>query len=553
MRILQPAKTWRELHEGFAWRIPERYNMAGDVLDRHAAARPDDTALIYEHEDGTVETWSFGRMHGLANRAANLFAAHGLGRGERVGILLAQRPETAFCHAACWKLGAVSLPLFTLFGEDALEYRLENAGARLLVTDRENYPKIQAIRERLPALTTVFLVDGPESGALDFWRELERASDSAETAATAAEDPAFLIYTSGTTGPPKGALHAHRTMFGHLTGFDVLLNFYGREAHDRIWSPADWAWIGGFMDVLIPSLFYGKPVLAFRSAGPFDPERAYHMIAKHEITASLLMPTMLKRMRQAPRPPANRLRAVFTGGESVGAEILDWARGQFGFPVNEGYGQTECNIAMAHVPTLMPERTGALGLAAPGHVAAIVDDDGNELPAGSEGHIAFRRPDPVMLLEYWRNPEATAAKYAGDWLLTGDLGRRDEEGYFWFVGRADDVITSSGYRIGPGEIEDCLLKHPAVALSAAVGVPDPERTEIIKAFIVPVDGIEPDAALEQDIRQFVRERLARHEYPRQIAFVPDLPVTATGKVMRRVLRQQEVAAQAGRNSEERHG
>lgn len=553
VRILEPAESWSDLVDGFRWQIPERYNMAHDVLTRHALSRPSDIALIYESERGKVETWSFGRLETLACRAANLFATHGLAAGERVGILLGQRPETAFCHPACWKLGAISLPLFTLFGEEALEYRLRNSGARLLVTDRENYPKIAALRERLPDLVSVFLIDGAEPGALDFWRELEKASDRIETADTAAEDPAFLIYTSGTTGPPKGALHAHRTMFGHLTGFDVLLNFYGREAHDRIWSPADWAWIGGFMDVLIPSLYYGKPVVAFRSAGPFDPERAYHMIAKHGVTASLLMPTMLKRMRQAPPPPPNRLRAVFTGGESVGAEILDWARGQFGFPVNEGYGQTECNIAMAHVPTLMPERTGALGMAAPGHHAAIVDDDGNELPPGSEGHIAFRRPDPVMLLEYWGNPDATAAKYAGDWLLTGDLGRRDEEGYFWFVGRADDVITSSGYRIGPGEIEDCLLKHPAVALSAAVGVPDPERTEIIKAFIVPADGVVPDDALEQDIRLFVRERLAKHEYPRQIAFVDDLPVTATGKVMRRVLRQQEIDAAAHRENEAPHG
>jgi acetyl-CoA synthetase len=541
--MLRPGRTYEEVYGSFRWEIPERYNIAADACDRHAEATPDAVALIYETEAGEVRTYTFRELRRLADRCANMLAAHGLKRGDRLGVLLGQAPETAIAHLACWKLGAISIPMFTLFGEEALEWRLGDSGAVGVVTDAENWPKLAAIRERTPALKLAFLIDGEEAGTLPFWREMEKARDRFDTLATGPDDPAFISYTSGTTGPPKGALHAHRTLLGHMTGFDVLHDFFGQPG-DLSWSPADWAWIAGLMDVLFPTLRHGKPVLAFRTKGRFDPDRAYHMMAKHKVRNGLFVPTMLKAMRQAKAPAGVALRSCFTGGESVGPEILEWGRAQFGITLNEGFGQTECNIVLAHTPLLMEARFGSLGKAAPGHVGAIVDDDGRELPPGVEGHIAFRRPDPVMMLEYWANPEATRAKYAGGWLLTGDLGRRDEDGYFWYVGRADDVITSAGYRIGPGEIEDCLLKHPAVAVAAAIGVPDAARTEIIKAFIVPAPGHAPSTALEDEIRTFVRQRLAQHEYPRLIEFVEELPTTATGKVMRRVLREREKAARA---------
>ena len=537
--MLQPAATYREVYDSFVWRIPERYNIAIDVVDRHADATPDATALIYETPDGRITTYSFLEMKRLSNRCANLLAGHGIRPGDRFAILLGQTPETALTHVGCWKLGAISIPMFTLFGEEALEFRLSNSGAKGSLTDRENYPKIAAIRDRLPDLKTVFLADGTEIGALDFWREMEVASDAFRPRDSRPDDPAFLSYTSGTTGSPKGALHAHRTMLGHMPGFDIAHGFYGFDG-DLHWSPADWAWIAGLMDVLMPTWWHGKPVLAFRSQGRFDPEQAFHMIGKHQVRNSLLVPTMLKLMRQVPNPPKVDMRSIVSGGEAVGVEILEWGRRQFGFDIAEGFGQTECNLVLSHVPTLMPPKTGSLGQPSPGHVGAIVDDDGNVLPAGETGNIAFKRPNPVMMLHYWNNPEATAQKYAGDWLITGDHGTCDEDGYFWFVGRADDVITSSGYRIGPGEIEDCLLKHPAVVLAAVIGVPDPERTEAIKAFIVLAEGQQGAQALEDELRAFVRGRLAKHEYPRQIEFVTDLPTTATGKVMRRVLRQREM-------------
>ena len=510
-----------------------------DTCDEHADTTPDAPALIYESENGEVTTFSFKAIQRLACQTANAFANYDIGRGDRVGILLGQSPETLITHLGCWRSGIISLPLFTLFGEDALEFRLENSGAKAVVTDRENYPKIAAIRDCLTTLERVFLIDGPEDGADDFHAVLGAASTTHAPAETLADDPAFLAYTSGTTGPPKGALHAHRTMLGHIPGFALPHEFFGQDG-DLCWSPADWAWLGGLMDVLMPCLWFGKPVVAFRGRGRFDPERAYEIIAKHRVRNLFMVPTMLKLMRQTTVPRELSLRTIISGGESVGAELLTWGREQFGVNINEIYGQTECNLVLGHIPALMPAKPGSLGRPSPGHTVAVIDQDGHAAAPGEEGEIACRRPNPVIMLEYWRNPEATERKYAGDWLRTGDLGTCDEDGYFWFKGRADDVITTSGYRVGPGEIEDSLLNRPAVAVAAVVRVPDPLRTEIIKAFVVPADTVVASNELAGEIQDWVRTRLAAHEYPRELEFVDALPMTATGKVMRRVLRQREI-------------
>lgn len=537
--LIPRARTYDEIYQGFRWQVPERFNMAEAVCDRHAGdeGRP---ALIYEGAGGEVRAYTFRDIQRLANRFANTLLARGLSRGDRVILVLGQRPETAIAHVACWKAGMISVPTSVLFGADAIEYRLNSSEARALVTDRDNYPKVAEIRDRTPALQNVFLVDGAESGALDFWQEVEKASDRFLNVDTSAEDPAFLNYTSGTTGMPKGALQAHRSIIGHMPGIEFVYDFFPQDG-DLMWSPADWAWMAGLMDILMPAWFHGKPVLAFRATA-FDPEQACHMMGKHKVRNALLTPTMLKLMRKNPEAIARngvRLRSVLSGGESVGKELLEWSNQNLGCVVNEAFGQTECNLVLGNCASVMPVKPGALGRPIPGHVGAIVDEEGNVLPPAEMGQIAFRRPDPVMLLEYWRNPEATREKFAGDWLLTGDLGVADEDGYFWFHGRADDVITSSGYRIGPGEIEDALLRHPAVLLAAAIGVPDPVRTESIKAFLVLRDGRQASPELEQEIRDHVRTRLAKHEYPRMIEFVDSLPMTTTGKIMRRELRQRE--------------
>ncbi|MEX2629559.1 MAG: acyl-CoA synthetase [Tistlia sp.] len=539
--MLPQAATYEELAARFRWAIPDRYNIGVDACDKWADGSGR-LALIHLGADGSRRDYSFDQLKRLSNRLANALAAHGLARGERLAVLLPQAPETALAHLAAFKLGAISVPLFTLFGEEALEYRLADCGARLLVTDRVGLAKVAGLRDRLPALRTIFCIEGPEEGARGFWSELDKASEAFRPVETAADDPAVIIYTSGTTGQPKGALHAHRVLLGHLPGVELPQELFPQPG-DRFWTPADWAWIGGLLDVLLPSLHHGVPVVAHRMA-KFDPERAFRLLADLEVRNAFMPPTALKLMRAVESPRGRfdyRLRSIGSGGETLGTELLAWGRETFGLTFNEFYGQTECNLVVSNCAGLFPVRPGSMGRAVPGHRVGVLDEAGEEVADGTEGTLAVRRPDPVMFLRYWNKPEATAEKFAGgpegdDWLLTGDRGLRDAEGYFRFVGRDDDVITSGGYRIGPGEIEDCLLRHPAIALAAAVGIPDPVRTERIKAFVVLAEGYAPSESLAKEIQDWVRTRLAAHEYPREVAFLDALPMTATGKIIRRELR-----------------
>ena len=535
--MLKPFKDYRKLCDTFRWAVPPHYNIGVDICDKWAH-QSDRLALIYEDDAGDVRQYTFRDLKKRSNRLANGLKALGIGAGDRVGILLPQRPETAISHISLYKLGAVAIPLFTLFGTDALTYRLENSGAKGVITDGANLHKILAIRDRLPRLRVILATDGDlPDGITDFHELMARGSETMTPVRTRADDPALIIYTSGTTGPPKGALHAHRVLLGHLPGVEFPHNFFPCEG-DRFWTPADWAWIGGLIDVLFPSWHHGITVVAHR-ARKFDPEEAFRLLAKHRIRNAFMPPTALKLMRQVPNPakrPAVEMRTIGSGGETLGEELLDWGRRVLGVTINEFYGQTECNLVVGNCAAVMPIRAGSMGRPIPGHTVAVVDADGQPVPTGSVGEIAVRSPDPVMFLEYWKNPEATAEKFVGDWSLTGDLARMDADGYLWFVGRKDDLITSAGYRIGPAEIEDCIMKHPSVSMVAVVGEPDPVRTEIVKAFIVLAEGIPASDKTTQEIQAFVKERLAAHEYPREIEFVHSLPLTATGKIMRRELR-----------------
>jgi acetyl-CoA synthetase len=530
--VLQRGDSYQKVYGSFRWELPQSFNIGVAACDRHAggSGRP---ALVYQAPDGTVERFTFDDLKRLSNKCANLLAAIGVGRGDRVGVLLPQRPETVIAHLAIYKLGAVALPLFGQFGPAALDYRLGDSRAKALVTDGENLPKVPA---ELPDLATILVVDGDGGGNPMFWPALERASDRFPPLAADIDDPALVIYTSGTTGKPKGALHAGRVLLGHLPGVQMPHDFFPVPG-DFYWTPADWAWIGGLLDVLLPSLYFGVPVLAHR-ARKFDPEEAFALMARHSVRNAFLPPTALKMMRQVPSPRrfGHRLRSVASGGEALGEDILDWCREAFGIAVNEFYGQTEANLLVGNCASLFPVRPGSMGRAIPGHRVAVVSPEGQPLPAGESGTIAVRRPDPVMFLGYWNNPEATRAKFAGDWLLTGDVAAQDSDGYIWYEGREDDLISSGGYRIGPADIEDCLTKHPAVVMAAAVGVPDPVRGEVVKAFVVPKPGVAADAALAAEIRTFVGSHLAHYQAPREVAFVPSLPLTATGKIMRRELR-----------------
>ena len=535
--LITPARTFAEICNSFRWNLPERYNIAWDVCDRHAGDA-DRLALIHETGNGEPRRYSFAHIQRLANQCANLLCHLGLARGERVMLYLGQDPATAVLHVGCWKAGLVSVPTSPLFGSDGLLYRLRDSGARVLVTDAAGYAKVAAVREQAPDLLHVLLIDGSTADAADFWQALARASEVFETLALTPDTPAFINYTSGTTGQPKGTLQGHRSMLGHMPGAEMLYDFMPQPG-DLMWSPADWSWLAGLMDVLMPAWFCGLPVLTYRNAS-FDPEEAFAMMGRHRVRTALLTPTMLRRMSLVNDPVRRHgvaLRAVLSGGESVGRETLEWANSALGIQVNEAFGQTECNLVVGNCARVLAPRPGSMGQPLPGHTAAVLSEDSEPLGPDVVGQLAFKRPDPVMLLEYWRKPEATREKFHGDWLLTGDLVRRDADGYIWYVGRADDVITSAGYRIGPGEIEDALNGHAAVAMSAAIGIPDAVKTEVIRAYVVLRAGHTAGDALASALREWVRSRLARHEVPRDIEFVDALPMTTTGKILRRELRR----------------
>ena len=535
--VLPATRDYDLLYRSFRWQIPSHYNIGVDVCDRWAAEAPRRTALLNVLANGAVEEISYGALSEQSNRLANVLRARGIGRGDRVAILLPQIPAVAVSYIAIYKIGAVALPLAMLFGIEAIAYRLKDSGARALITNAQGLAKLGSARDLVPNLQFMLSLDGGADGADVYETMLARASATFTPAVTASDDPALMVYTSGTTGPPKGALHAHRVVLGHLPGIEFPHEFLPQPG-DRLWTPADWAWAGGLLNVLLPGLHYGVPVVAHKSE-KFDPEEAYALLANLQVRNAFIPPTALRMLRSAGRPKrAIHLRSVGSGGEALGAETYAWGKEALGLTVNEFYGQTECNLVLASCAGIGVSQPGTIGKPVPGHSVAVIRPDGAQCSPGEAGEIAIKRPDPVMFLEYWGKAEATREKFIGDWMTTGDQGVADEAGYVQFIGRNDDVITSSGYRIGPTEIEDCLIRHPAVALAAVVGKPDPVRTEIVKAFIVPKAGHAPSEALAADIQAFVRNELSAHEYPREVTFIDAMPMTTTGKVIRRLLRQR---------------
>lgn len=537
--VLTPAGDYDALCRSFRWAIPAKFNIAVAVCDRWAEREPRRVAILHQHQDGHIDAIDYSTLREMSNRLANTLRAHGIARGDRVALLLPQMPEVAAIHIAIYKLGAIALPLAALFGPDAISYRLENSGAKALITDEQGLAKLASIRKLLPALALVLATSGVAEGVLDFHATLARAGSHFAAEATSADDPAMMIYTSGTTGPPKGALEPHRVLLGHLPGVEFVHEFFP-QAGDLLWTPADWAWAGGLLNILLPGLYYGIPVVA-RRFEKFDPEEAFALMAATSVRNAFIPPTALRMLRAAKNPQRRHqlaLRTVGSGGEALGAQTYEWGKSALGLVINEFYGQTECNKVLAACGKIGVSKPGAIGKPVPGHDVAVIGADGVRCAPGELGQIAVKRPDPVMFLEYWARPDATRDKFIGDWMTTGDQGMVDEEGYITFVGRDDDVITSSGYRIGPGEIEDCLIRHPAVALAAAIGKPDPVRTEIVKAFVVLKPGIRASDQLALDIQTFVKTHLSAHEYPREIAFIAEMPMTTTGKVIRRLLRER---------------
>ncbi|MGL4196877.1 MAG: AMP-binding protein [Allorhizobium sp.] len=540
--LLEPRDTFEALRRDFRWNIPADFNIGRAVADNWALKAPERVCLQHFSPDGQHLDMTYGELSAQSSSLAHGLRDVGVAVGDRVALLLPQCFETVVSHVAIYKMGAIALPLALLFGEEALEYRLRDAGTKVIVTNAFGLQRLKAIKARLPALQKVISIDGAGPDVTGFQALIEGRPSVFEIAESGPDTPALMIYTSGTTGPPKGALHGHRVLAGHIPGFQ-LAHDYLPKPDDRIWTPSDWAWAGGLLNALLPALMLGVPVVS-SPAQKFDPHMAFRIMAEMQVRNAFIPPTALRLLKAVEKPREAYdlvLRSIGSAGESLGRETYEWVKSALGIVPNEFYGQTECNFVLSSAAHLGVSKGGFIGKPVPGHEVAIIDAEGREVPVGETGQVAIKRPDPVMFLGYWNNDRATEDKFVGDWMKTGDLGRQDEEGYVQFFGRDDDVITSSGYRIGPAEIEDCLIGHPAVRLAAVIGKPDPLRTEIVKAFVVLQDGFAGHAGLAAEIRDWVKNRLSMHEYPREIEFVAELPLTTSGKVIRRLLRDQEIA------------
>ena len=528
-RAIANFTDWDRMRADFVWNIPAEFNIAQVCCDHWAAQTPQAEAIIEVAPDGR-EVWTYAALKDASDRLAQALKDRGVTAGDRVGLLLPQSAAVIIGHFAAYKLGAIALPLFTLFGPDALAYRLNDSGACVVLTDDENLPKLRSIQSELPDLRTIISTGSRGDVALS---ELLSAAPLKTPVQTKADDPACMIYTSGTTGDPKGVLHAHRFLLGHLPSVEAHHAGFPQPG-DKGWTPADWAWIGGLMDLAMPCLYHGAPLIACRMA-KFDPAEAWRLIAREDIRTLFLPPTALKLMRTAPVPDTVNIRTISSGGEALGADLLNWGRDALGAPINEIYGQTECNLVLASVADAMDVREGSMGKAVPGFEVSIRETETGALcPHGEIGEICVKMPNPVAFLRYWNKPQKTDLKIRDGWLRTGDLGAMDAEGYFTFSSRDDDVITSSGYRIGPTEIETCLTGHPDVLMAAVVGLPDPRRTEAVTAFVVQQSD---NDELETDLIDLVKSRLSPHLAPRRVVVLESLPMTSTGKIQRNVLRE----------------
>ena len=553
---------YRRLHQAFRWQVPAQFNMA-QVCSQRWAQRPDAATRVAlrVYADGAVQSeHSYAALQAQANRLSNVLAGLGVQRGDRVAIVMPQRFETAVAYMAVLQLGAVAMPLSMLFGPEALAYRLADSAAVLAIADAAALPGLQQARAECPALRQVMAVGPAQAGAMDYAAAVAAAPAAFTPVATAADDAAVLIYTSGTTGNPKGALIPHRALIGNLTGFVCSQNWFGFDGQANadsqavFWSPADWAWTGGLMDALLPTLYFGCTIIA--QAERFDPEGALQLLGRCGVTHTFLFPTAIKAMMKAcpgtPRQTVQaqyglRLQALMSAGEAMGDAVFGYCAAQLGVTPNEMFGQTEINYIVGNCARHWPPKPGSMGMGYPGHRVAVIDEQGKECADGVPGDVALHRfdvhgkPDPIFFLGYWKNEAATRAKFTGDWCRTGDLAVCDEAGYLWYQGRADDVFKAAGYRIGPSEIENCLIKHPAVANAAVVPKPDAQRGALVKAYVVLSPGFQASPALVADLQAHVRGKLAPYEYPKEIEFIDQLPMTTTGKVQRRVLRLQEEA------------
>ncbi|MEO5733410.1 MAG: AMP-binding protein [Rubrivivax sp.] len=522
--------------------LPLQANMAADTVGRWAdGPRRDHAAMVFEQADGTLQTASFAAVDDEATRLAQHLRSRGIGKGDRVAIHTGLRPETGVAHLAVYKLGAIAVTLSQLYGIDTLRHVLDRSEAAVIVTQAAAWQPFRS--EAFPHLRHRIVVGGHDrfegDAEIAYERAIAERADGFVAAITHADDPALLMFTSGSTGLPKGMRHGHRILQAYLPSIALFFDLDLDDDGSVFWSPADWAWVGGLLDLLLAAWAFGHTVVT--SEARFDAEWAFDFMTRQRVTHTFLTPTALKRLAEVPKPrerwPGLKLRVICTGGEPLPGQVLDWCQNELGVVCNEFYGLTEVNHLIGNCRALAPPIAGSMGLAYPGHGTTVVDEHGTELPPGGVGEIVTRADDATQFLGYWRDPERTAAlRLSNRWLRTGDIGLRDAAGYFWYRGRADDLIKSAGYRIGPAEVEECLLRHPAVAEAAVIGIPDAARGQIVKAVVRLKAGHAADHLMTLSLQQHVKTRLASYKYPRVIDYVQRFEMTSSGKIDRKPLR-----------------
>ncbi|MFC6905355.1 acyl-CoA synthetase [Halalkalicoccus tibetensis] len=525
---------WADVYGEADWDAPEELNVAHEVCDRHPSDR---TALEYAGSEGERATLAFGDLAERSNRFANVLSGL-VDRGDRVFSYMPRIPEHYVTLVGALKAGTVFGGINERFGPEGIAYRLDDCDAKVVITTGENRETVGRALEDAPSVERVVVVGEGRTGDLDFHEECGSASPEFETVRTSGEDDALLYYTSGTTGRAKGVLHEHRWIAGVAATQRFAVDL--RE-EDLYWSTGDLGWLTGPINAL-GAWFWGTSQFTYE--GEFDPEAWAGLLEEYPITVLFSVPTAYRMLREEESVLDGvdlDLRHALSIGEPLSAGVVDWGEDVLGVTIHDTYGQTETgNMIINNYPT-MEIRPGSMGKPLPGIEAAVVDPGtGEPLPPGETGEIAQRGDYSSFFAGYWEQPEKTEECFVNGWYLSGDLGYLDQDGYFWFEGRADDVIISSGYRIGPFEVESSLGEHEAVAEAAVVPKSDPERGNVVKAYVVPSAGIEPSDELVGDIQNHVKRELAAHEYPREIEFADELPKTVTGKIRRTELREETV-------------
>lgn len=542
---LQAGINLTETPDGYEIKWPDDANIFHMTLGKHLGQKTRDMpAMIFEDRAGVTHVQSFAEIDRAATNLAARLRSLGYGRGSLIGLHTGQHPDTAVAHMAVCKLGGVAVTLSQLYGPDTLRHAMNDCALPVILTSADAWtPMRPTAQADFPHLEHV-LCRAPQDGDLDLATAMETDAPGFTPEYTGADDPALLMYTSGSTGKPKGILHGHRILAAYSPSINLFFNLAMEDADAVYWSPSDWAWVGGLLDMLFPAWMAGRPIAT--SAERFTADYAYCFMSRHKVTHTFLAPTAIKRLAQTAAPRAVHdlaLKVICTGGEALASETLNWAETKLKVVCNEFYGMTEVNHLIGNCAALYPRRPGSMGRAYPGHQVFLVNAEGDEVPDGEPGEIVTLQTSPTRFLGYLNNPEKTAEMELGPYLRTHDLAVRDEDGYFWYKGRSDDLIKSSGFRIGPAEIEECLLAHPSVAEVAVIGKPDVDRGAIVKAVIKLTQGFTGDAALSEQLRTHVKTRLAGYKAPREVAFVDGFEMTSSGKINRRALRAAEEMAQ----------